>query len=51
MTMSSLLRLEALARQFVSIRASLLLFKKAGYLCLRAMEKFHRGNILVKRTG
>ena len=41
MTMSSLLRLDALARKFVSLCASLLPFKKAGDLAYLCCEKIH----------
>ena len=41
MTVSSLLRLDALARKFVSLCASLLPFKKAGDLAYLCCEKTH----------
>ena len=41
MTISSLLRLDALSRTFVSMRASLLPFRKAGDLLHLCYEKIH----------
>ena len=41
MSSSSLLRLDALARKFVSLCASLLPFKKAGDLAYLCCEKIH----------